>query len=182
MVNFNLSEEEKKRILNLHESFKNSLIEQSTGTTTPSKYKLPEITDDNKYKMFLDINGSPDMDPTGLYNAAKSWFKKNIMEPKKAGTLTQDKYVEGVKGYTTWTKTVDTMCKYLLQMSATQGITAESFKSVADNAITNHLEINKVPKPYNGTWGEIINMYVGGMQQLKNGMSILITNQLNKIK
>lgn len=200
MVNFNLSEEEKNRIRNLHESHKKlhgTMVAEQTATTPPagakptttppantqSKYKLPEITDDAKYKVFIDVNGSPDMDPTGLYNMAKAWFKKNISEPRRAGTLNQNQYVEGVSAFNKWAGEIDNIAKYLLNLAAIQGINAQAFKTLGDDVITGHLNLNKVPKPNpNVDWSENMATGVGGMQALKNGMSILITNQLNKIK
>lgn len=203
MVNFNLSEEEKNRIRSLHESHKKlhgtmvaeqatttppSGAKPSTGTpqTTPpanaqSKYKLPEITDDNKFKTFISINGTEDMRPTGLLAVADQWFKTNYTAKK--GTISQQEYVKGMQAWSTWSGQLEAVAKALLSMAAFQGINAEAFKTVGDDVIIRFLDTNKIPKPIpNMDWSENMQSGVGGMQVLKNGMSKLITNQLNKIK
>ena len=202
MVNFNLSEEEKKRILSLHESHKQvhgtvmseqvatnqqkpvATNQQKPATTQPaqSKYKLPEITDDTKFTTFVTVNGTEDMRPSGLYNAADNWWKTEVAPKRKAGTLTNQQIIEYTSSYTKWTNLIDTIAKQLLSMSAFQGYNAESFKTLDNSIITRQLDLQKVPKPYNDTWESIIGQYVGSMQSLKNGMSLLITQQLNRIK
>lgn len=201
MVNFNLSEEEKNRIRTLHESRRalhgTVVMEQgttqapppgvkpSTGTPQPtqpatSKYKLPEITDDNKYKTFIAIAGTDDVRPSGLLSMADQWFKTNIAAKK--GTISQQEYVKGVQSWTSWAGQVETIAKALLSMAAIQGVNSQAFKTVGDDIIVKFLEFYKIAKPYQGTWDDIIGNYVGGMQQLKNGMSNLITTRLNLIK
>jgi len=194
MVNFNLSKEEKNRILSLHESHKRIhgtiMSEQvaptgqqpTTAKPTQSKYKLPEITDDTKFTTFVTVNGTEDMRPSGLYNAADNWWKTDVAPKRKAGTLTNQQIIEYTTSYTKWTNFIDVIAKQLLSMSAFQGYNAESFKTLDNSIITRHLDLQKVPKPYNDTWESIIEQYVGSMQSLKNGMSLLITQQLNRIK
>jgi len=99
MVNFNLSKEEKNRILSLHETHKRIhgtiMSEQvaptgqqpTTAKPTQSKYKLPEITDDTKFKTFVNIVGSEDIRPSGLLNLAYKWYKDNVQA--KRATLPQ---------------------------------------------------------------------------------------------
>ena len=201
MVNFNLSEEEKNRIRTLHESRKNLhgtvVMEQgttqappgvkpSTGTPQPtqpatSKYKLPEITDDNKYKTFITIAGTDDIRPSGLLSVADQWFKTNYSAKK--GTISQQEYVKGMQAWSAWSGQIEAVAKALLSMAALQGINAEAFKSVDDDVIVRFLDINKIPKPIpNQDWVENMDNGVGGMQALKNGMSKLITMRLNVIK
>ena len=201
MVNFNLSEEEKNRIRTLHESRKNLhgtvVMEQgttqapppgvkpSTGTPQPtqpvkSKYKLPEITDDNKYRTFISIAGTDDIRPSGLLSVADQWFKTNIAAKK--GTISQQEYVKGMQSWSSWSGQIEKIAKTLLSMSALQGVNAEAFKSIGDDVITKFLDYYQVEKPFQAPWNDIIDNYVGGMQQLKNGMSNLITTRLNLIK
>jgi len=191
MVNFNLSKEEKNRILSLHESHKRIhgtiMSEQvaptgqqpTTAKPTQSKYKLPEITDDTKFKTFVNIEGSEDIRPSGLLNLAYKWYKDNVQA--KRATLPQEKIAQMMGDWSKWATYVENMAKNLLVTSAYGGYNAESFKTLSDDVIIKSLE--RLPKPSpEMDWNEIIESYVGNINTLKNGMSLLITQQLNKIK